>query len=93
MGDVYMKENSKLTPSYYGCEGGDIIDIVGVMFGREMQIGFINGNILKYIKRWDSKNGLIDLRKAREYLDRLIEIVESMETTEEHKKDVCKKRC
>lgn len=33
---------------------------------------FLEGNIVKYVWRWRSKNGVEDLRKARFYLDRLI---------------------
>lgn len=34
------------------------------------------GNVLKYICRWKKKNGLQDLKKARWYLNRLIDNVE-----------------
>lgn len=34
------------------------------------------GNILKYLWRWKKKNGLEDLKKARWYLNKLIEIEE-----------------
>ena len=34
------------------------------------------GNVIKYICRWKKKNGLEDLKKARWYLDRLIEKIE-----------------
>lgn len=37
-------------------------------------LGFFEGNILKYISRWQDKNGVEDLLKARHYLDKLIEI-------------------
>jgi hypothetical protein len=37
-------------------------------------IGYFEGNIIKYISRWRDKNGLEDLRKARHYLDKLIEL-------------------
>lgn len=35
--------------------------------------GFLRGNAIKYLARCDKKGGLDDLRKARHYLDRLIE--------------------
>ena len=38
------------------------------------KLGFFEGNILKYISRWQDKNGVEDLLKARHYLDKLIEI-------------------
>ena len=39
--------------------------------------GFLCGNVIKYMARWQKKNGLEDLKKARHYLDKLIEEVES----------------
>ena len=36
-------------------------------------LDFLQGNILKYICRYKSKNGLQDLLKAKHYLDILIE--------------------
>jgi hypothetical protein len=37
-------------------------------------LGFFEGNIVKYITRWRDKAGVDDLRKARHYLDKLIEL-------------------
>lgn len=37
-------------------------------------IGFCEGNVIKYVTRWRSKNGLEDLKKARHFLDLLIEM-------------------
>lgn len=34
---------------------------------------YIDGNIIKYVSRWRAKNGVEDLRKARHYIDMLIE--------------------
>lgn len=49
----------------------DIIDaVVKDMDGRK---GYIVGNILKYVCRAEKKNGLEDYKKARTYLDMLIE--------------------
>ena len=36
-------------------------------------LGFLEGNVIKYICRYKSKNGLQDLEKARHYLDMLID--------------------
>jgi hypothetical protein len=35
-------------------------------------IGFCEGNVIKYVTRWRGKGGIDDLRKARHYLDLLI---------------------
>jgi len=36
-------------------------------------IPYIEGAVIKYICRWRTKNGIEDLRKARHYIDLLIE--------------------
>jgi len=36
-------------------------------------LGFLEGNIIKYITRYKDKNGLEDLNKCKHYLDKLIE--------------------
>lgn len=38
------------------------------------KIGYFEGNIVKYVSRWRDKGGINDLRKARHYLDKLIEL-------------------
>lgn len=51
-----------------------------VEFITKNRIGFIEGNIIKYICRWRAKNnGIDDLRKVRHYIDLLIQL-ESDET-------------
>lgn len=45
------------------------------------KIGFIEGNIIKYVARYSMKNGIEDLRKARHYLDKLIEREETGKIT------------
>lgn len=35
-------------------------------------IGFCEGNIIKYVSRWQDKGGVEDLKKARHYIDILI---------------------
>lgn len=37
-------------------------------------MGFLEGNIVKYVTRYKKKGGLQDLQKARHYLDKLISI-------------------
>lgn len=39
-------------------------------------LGFAEGCIVKYVSRWRNKNGLEDLRKARHFIDLLIEAEE-----------------
>jgi hypothetical protein len=37
------------------------------------KLNFCEGNVIKYISRWRLKNGVEDLKKARQYIDFLIE--------------------
>jgi len=37
-------------------------------------IGFFEGNVIKYVSRWKQKNGIADLQKAKHYIDLLIEL-------------------
>lgn len=40
-------------------------------------LGYMEGNIVKYITRWKDKGGVNDLKKAKHYLEKLIEQNES----------------
>jgi hypothetical protein len=40
-------------------------------------LGYLEGNIIKYVSRHKEKGGIEDLKKARHYLDKLIEVTES----------------
>lgn len=40
---------------------------------REQFVGFLRGNAIKYLARADLKGGIEDFKKARHYLDKLIE--------------------
>ena len=36
--------------------------------------GFLHGNVIKYIARFQDKGGVLDLQKCKHYLDKLIEV-------------------
>lgn len=36
-------------------------------------LGYLEGNVIKYISRWRQKGGVEDLRKAKHYIEKLIE--------------------
>lgn len=42
-------------------------------------LGYFEGNIVKYVTRWRKKGGIEDLKKARHYLDKLIELENNKE--------------
>ena len=37
-------------------------------------LGYLEGNIVKYVSRWKDKGGVEDLKKAQHYLAKLIEV-------------------
>jgi hypothetical protein len=41
------------------------------------KLGYLEGNIVKYISRWEVKGGVDDLKKAQHYLAKLIEVTEN----------------
>jgi len=45
-----------------------------VEFIQKNRLGFVEGNIIKYICRWRAKNGIEDLHKVRHYIDLLIDL-------------------
>lgn len=76
---------SRIKPNYYHDKKG--IDPIGVMketFPMEMVEGFLKGNALKYIMRYNEKGqALSDLRKAKDYVEMLIDIYLQYEPVEE----------
>ena len=58
---------------YTGEDGKDLIDrFEEGLISEEQTRGFLKGNVLKYVTRYEDKNGIDDLIKAHEYLRRLI---------------------
>lgn len=49
-------------------------DAMKAWMTNEAFTGFLTGNVIKYMARHKDKGGVQDLRKARHYLDKLIEI-------------------
>jgi hypothetical protein len=60
-------------PAHYTSGGIETIDYMKAKMGREQFFGYLQGNIIKYISRYENKNGLEDLQKAQWYLTKLIE--------------------
>lgn len=44
-------------------------------------LGYLEGNVVKYISRWKEKNGVEDLRKAKHYIEKLIEVAMNADAT------------
>lgn len=61
---------------HYTNNGIQPIQIMKANMTKEKYRGFLEGNILKYPLRYEDKNGLEDLKKAKTYLTWLIEDIE-----------------
>lgn len=61
-------------PPHYGQGQIEAIEYIKDFLTKEEFIGYLRGNIAKYLHRWRYKNGLEDLRKAQWYLNALIEV-------------------
>jgi hypothetical protein len=69
-------------------EGGDHykdLPIQPVEYIYANAIGYFEGNVIKYVSRWRKKNGIADLRKARHYIDMLIELEIRKDKTDDWK--------
>ena len=62
------EEKNNIKPDHYGGSEIDVID-----FCQANNLDFMQGNVIKYVFRYKNKNGLEDLEKAKEYIDRMIE--------------------
>ena len=60
--------SNNISPSYYQKGSVEVTDYI-----TSNEMSFIEGNIIKYVTRYKDKSGIQDLRKARWYLDKLIE--------------------
>lgn len=59
--------------THYQDMGIQPLEILKANYSKEVYEGYLVGNILKYVMRYDRKNGLQDLKKASTYLNELIE--------------------
>lgn len=62
-------------PEHYISEGMEAIDVISA-FTKDLKgmDAICTAQVIKYILRWNKKNGLEDLEKAQWYLKRLIDI-------------------
>jgi len=49
------------------------MEIQPIEYIMKNKIPYCEANVIKYLSRWRSKNGVEDLRKAKHYIDLLIE--------------------
>lgn len=61
------------SPPHYNASGIECIDAIQAATEDGFEY-YLQGNIMKYLWRYRYKNGNEDLKKARWYLDKLIEV-------------------
>lgn len=71
--DTMKQDGNYETPEHYDSEIQPW-DFMESNMTEQAFEGFLKGNIIKYISRYEFKGGLQDLRKARHYLDKLIKV-------------------
>ena len=69
-----------INPAHYQKGGVECIEAIEASMSKEAFKGFLKGNCIKYIYRYENNNGAEDLRKAEWYLLRLIALREDEET-------------
>lgn len=65
-----------IRPEHYKGEGYDCMDVLIDTQSTEHVKGFCICNTIKYLYRHASKNGIEDVKKARWYIDKYIELAE-----------------
>lgn len=73
--ELELHEDNVNHPRHYGTGKIECIEYLEDFLTHEEFIGYLRGNIGKYLHRWRYKNGLEDLEKAQWYLNKLIERV------------------
>ena len=68
-------------PAHYGKGSIECIDYIEDFLTTEEYIGYLRGNIAKYLHRWRYKNKQEDLLKSQWYLNRLINLRGEEQTT------------
>ena len=68
-------------PNHYTQGSIETIDYMESVLTKDELLGSYKFNVLKYVSRERYKNGLEDLKKARWYLNRLIEYLENNAVT------------
>jgi hypothetical protein len=66
-------------PSHYNQYGIEAIDAIRASLGPTGFQAYCKGNVIKYLWRYEYKNGLEDLKKAQVYLNWMVESKEDNE--------------
>lgn len=74
-------------PGHYTRGGIECWDAISAALGPDGFCDYCRGNVIKYLWRCRDKGGVEDLRKARQYLDRMISDAQRTHNYNEESKD------
>jgi len=72
-----MTKDNVNQPSHYTSGNIECLDYIEDSLGEDKYLGFLQGNVVKYMHRWPHKNGVEDLKKAHYYLGRMVGVLET----------------
>lgn len=82
-GQSWVQDHQPVAPGALGVQVGGVhyksLAIQPIQYIHANGIPFAEGSVIKYVTRWRAKNGIADLKKARHFLDLLIELEEKSE--------------
>ena len=65
-------------PAHYIQSAIECIAAIEASMSKDQFCGYLKGNIIKYMWRYEDKNKIEDLKKAQWYLNKLIETYEQV---------------
>lgn len=71
-----MTDDVNSPAHYQGDHGIECIQAISAQMNDAEYRGYLRGNVVKYVWRYQQKGGRQSLEKARWYLDKLIEVTE-----------------
>ncbi len=77
LNNIYNQDS--INPTHYKQGEIEVIDFI-----LDQNMDYLTANVQKYIARWRFKDGINDLRKARWFLDKLIE--QEVKNSKKHNK-------
>lgn len=72
-----MEFDAVMRPSHYADKEIEVIDYIEDTLTSEGFEGYCMGNVHKYVSRYRGKGGVEDLKKARYYLEKVIQQMEA----------------
>jgi len=69
LGEKMSANDTQISGNHYKGKPLQVWDFVAAN-----NLGYFEGNIVKYVSRWKDKGGVDDLRKAKHYIEKLIEL-------------------